>query len=437
MSSLLIVNGRVIDPASGLDQVLDVAIQDDQITEIGRRLPRKGAETVYDAEGCLVTPGLIDPHVHLREPGGEHKETLETGSRAGVAGGFTSLCCMPNTTPALDTPDALTFVIDRAARSAVSRIFPVAAATRARKGEEITEIQLLAKSGAVGFSDDGDCIDSAGTMSRVLASVARTGLAFMQHCQESSLTRGSAMHAGTVATRLGLSGWPRVAEEVIIERDIRLNLAIGCRYHVQHISSGESVELVRRARALRLPVSAEASPHHLHLTHEACDGYNTAAKVNPPLREQTDIDALRAGVADGTITVLATDHAPHSADEKHLPFEEAPFGLVGLETALALYAEALVRTGAVSWARLIRLMTVEPARLCNLDAMGLGTLAVGGPADVTIIDPEQQWTVGREDLRGKSQNTPFLGTKVRSRALLTVVAGEVAHDLEPSRRKRR
>lgn len=437
MSSILITNGRVIDPASGLDEVLDVAITDDQIVAIGRRLPRKAAELVFDAEGCLVTPGLIDPHVHLREPGGEHKETLETGSWAGVAGGFTSLCCMPNTSPALDTPDALTFVIDRAARSAVCRIFPIAAATRARKGEEITEIELLARSGAVGFSDDGDCIASAGMMARVLSSVARTGLAFMQHCQEPTLTRGGVMHAGSIATRLGLAGWPRVAEEVIIERDIRLNRSAGCRYHVQHISSGESVELVRRARAERLPVSAEASPHHLHLTHEACDGYNTAAKVNPPLREQPDVDALRAGVADGTITVLATDHAPHSADEKHLPFEEAPFGLVGLETALALYAEALVATGAVSWPRLIRLMTLEPARLCNLDGVGLGALGVGGPADVAIIDPDQRWTIRREDLKGKSHNTPFLGMKMRSRPIATIVAGRMEFNREADRARTR
>jgi len=437
MSSLLIVNGRVIDPATGLDEVRDLAIADGQIVEIGKRLPRRAAEATLDAEGCLVTPGLIDPHVHLREPGGEHKETLATGSLAAVAGGFTTVCCMPNTTPALDSPDMLTTVLDRAARTAVCRVYPVAAVTKGRKGEEITEIELLGKSGAVGFSDDGDCVASAGMMARVFGAVARTGLAFMQHCQDPTLTRGASMHSGTVATRLGLPGWPRVAEEIIIERDIRLNRSIGCRYHVQHISSGESVELVRRAHAARLPVTAEASPHHLHLTHDACDGYNTLAKVNPPLREQKDVDALRAGVADGTITVLATDHAPHSTDEKSLPFEEAPFGLIGLETALPLYAEALVRTGAVSWARMIRLMTLEPARLCNLDTMGLGMLAVGGPADVTIIDPEAKWTIQRSDLKSRSQNTPFLGFKVRSRAVGTIVEGRVAHLHDPRRLRAR
>ncbi len=425
MGAILVTGGRVVDPASGYDAVADVALLDGRVAAIGKRLARSAAEVVIDAAGCVVAPGLVDPHVHLREPGAEHKETLASGSRAAAAGGFTSVCCMPNTSPALDTPDNLRFVIDRAAASAVCRVFPVAAATLGRKGEEIVEVGLLARAGAVGFSDDGDCVASAGMMARVLREVSRTGLAFMQHCQEPTLTRGSVMHSGAVATRLGLTGWPRVAEEMVIERDIRLNREIGCRYHVQHVSSAGSVELVRAARGAGQPVSAEASPHHLHLTHEACDGYDTAAKVNPPLREASDVAALRAGVADGTITVLATDHAPHSADEKHLPMEEAPFGLVGLESALALYASALVETGAIEWARLVALLTIEPARLCGLDASGIGTLRVGGPADVTVIDPDARWTLTRETLAGASWNTPFLGRRLRGRAAATIVGGEV------------
>lgn len=425
MPTLLITGGRVIDPASGTDMSADVAISDGVVAGIGRDLPRSGADEVINAEGCLVTPGLIDPHVHLREPGQEHKETLASGSAAAVWGGFTTVCCMPNTTPALDTPELVRAVDQRAQETAVCRIFTVAAATRGRKGEELAEIELLARAGAVGYSDDGDCIASAGMMARVLAAVRPTGLAFMQHCQEPTMTRGASMHAGEIAVRLGLTGWPRAAEELIVERDIRLNLAIGCRYHVQHISSDESVELVRRARAEGQPVSAEASPHHLLLTHEACDGYNTAAKMNPPLREERDVQALREGVADGTITVLATDHAPHAAHEKALPFEEAPFGIIGLQTALPLYAEALVATGLISWPRLIALMTIEPARLCGLDARGLGALRVGGPADVTVIDPDLPWTIQADQLPGRSHNTPFAGRSVRGRAVATVVAGQV------------
>jgi dihydroorotase len=335
---------------------------------------------------------------------------------------------MPNTTPALDTPEMVGFVTHRARETAACRIFTVAAATRGRRGEELAEIALMAKVGAVGFSDDGDCVASAGMMARVLSAVRATGLAFMQHCQEPTLTRGASMHAGEVATRLGLTGWPRVAEEIIIERDIRLNGTIGCRYHIQHISSGGSVEIVRRARAEGQPVSAEAAPHHLLLTHEACDGYNTAAKMNPPLRDAGDVKAIREGVADGTITVLATDHAPHTDHEKALPFEEAPFGIIGLETALPLYAEALVHTGLIDWPRLIALMTIEPSRLCGLEARGLGMLKVGGPADVTVIDPDAAWTIRASESKSRSRNTPFDGRRVRGRAAATIVGGEVRHE---------
>ena len=427
---MLIVNGRVIDPASGLDQVCDVGVEDGQIVAIGKRLARKHAGVVLDAEGCMVTPELIDPHVHLREPGGEHKETLETGSKAAVAGGFTTVCCMPNTSPALDSPDMLTTVLDRASRTAVCRVFPVAAVTKDRKGEEITEIELMARSGAVGFSDDGDCVASAGMMARVFAAVARTGLAFMQHCQEPTLTRGSSMHAGSVATRLGLTGWPRVAEEVIIDRDVRLNRGVGCRYHVQHLSSGGSVNIIRRARRDSLPVTAEASPHHLLLTHEEVErhgGYWTLAKMNPPLREPEDINAMLEGIADGTITVLATDHAPHTPERKALDFESAPFGIVGLESALALYIKALIEPKVIDWPRLVAMLTIEPARLCHLHRDGYGRLHVGDPGDVTVIDPDLEWTIRPAEFVGLSKNSPFDGWKVKGRAVATVVGGEVRH----------
>lgn len=419
----------MVDPSTRFDKVCDVLVDRGGVLKVGKRVPAAPGCVVIDAKGLLVAPGFIDPHVHLRQPGGEHKETLESGSRAALAGGFTTLCCMPNTTPALDTPELVAFVRDQARRVS---IHAVAAATKGRRGEELAEIELLAQAGAVGFSDDGDCIASAGMMARVLTAVARTGKPFMQHCQEPTLTRGAAMHSGAVSLRLGLGGWPRVAEEIIIERDIRLNRGIGCRYHVQHISSAGSVELVKRARRDGEPVTAEASPHHLHLTDEACDGYNTLAKVNPPLREKADVQALRQGVADGTITILATDHAPHTVDEKQLPFEDAPFGLVGLETALPLYAEALVHTGAISWPRLIALLTIEPARLCGLDSDDVrdgrgphGRLVEGGRGDITLIDPDQRWTIDESCLAGKSTNTPFLGTRVRGRVVGTICGGEL------------
>jgi dihydroorotase len=327
-------------------------------------------------------------------------------------GGFTAVCCMPNTSPALDSPELVRFVYDRAARRRRAACIPVAAATKGRKGDELTEVLLLAEAGAVAFSDDGDCVPTAGMMSRVLSAVKQTGRVFMQHCQDPTMTRGSSMHAGAISQRLGLIGWPRVAEEVIIERDIRINRGIGARYHVQHISSGESVEIVRRARAAGQPVTAEASPHHLLLTHEACDHYNTLAKVNPPLREKSDMDAIVKGVADGTIGVLATDHAPHSADEKALPFEEAPMGLVGVELALALYAEALVHSGAITWNRLIELLTIEPARLCNL-----GGVVVGSPTLRVREVVDAQGGLRREHRAERvAHDRQFVGVRLAQRA---------------------
>lgn len=428
----LLRNAHVVDPSSNLDGVLDVALADGRVVEIGSELSTLPAWDIVECDGRLLFPGLIDPHVHLREPGQEHKETIATGTSAAVAGGFTTVCCMPNTAPALDTPETLAWVRMRAEASAACRVFAVAAATKGRKGEELAELHLLRQAGAVAFSDDGDCIATPGMMSRVLSSVKATGACFMQHCQEPTLTRGSAMHAGTIATKLGLSGWPRVAEELIIERDIRLNMGIGCAYHAQHLSSGGSVAIIARAREAGLPVSAEVCPHHLLLTHEACDNYNTLAKVNPPLREQSDIDALLKGVASGVISVLATDHAPHSADEKSLAFEDAPFGMLGLQTALPLFYEVLVEGGVVPLSTLVTMMTTAPAKLCGLDALGLGSLRVGGPADCTLFDPSARWRVEPQALLSKSKNTPYGGMLMHGAVVGTWVAGERRYASEGS-----
>lgn len=430
IQSLVVSGGHVIDPANNVDlESGDVVVgPDGRVVEVGPTgsvVQPSDARTI-DASGCVVTPGLIDPHVHLREPGGEDSETIESGSLAAVDGGFTSVCCMPNTKPALDRPEMIRFIFDRARETARCRVFPVGAVSVGRKGEALAEIALMQTAGAVAFSDDGDVVESAGLMHKALKFIARTGLPMMQHCQEPSLTVGSSMNAGATATRLGLTGWPRIAEEVIIERDIRLNTGINAKYHVQHMSSGASVELIRRARAAGQPVTAEASPHHLLLTDEACDGYNTMAKMNPPLREAHDVEALREGVADGTITILGTDHAPHPAERKALEFEDAPFGIVGLESALPLYVKALIEPGHIDWPRLIELMTINPARLCGLDAQGLGSLTPNtSPGDITIIDPNETWTIRATELAGKSSNTPFDGWTVTGRARMTIVGGRV------------
>lgn len=429
---VLITGVRIIDPASKLDRVGDVVVEGGLIRQLATsKSERKQISpglmaVVIDGEGLIASPGLIDPHVHVREPGFEYKETIQSGARAAAAGGFTTVCCMPNTLPALDSPEIVRFVKDRA-DGAACRVFAVAAATKGRKGEELTESRLLATAGAVGLSDDGDCIASAGMMARVLNACKDAGLAFMQHAQEPTMTKGASMHAGSVSTRLGLGGWPRAAEEIIVERDVRLNAGIGAHYHVQHISSAGTCEIIRRARREGIRVTGEASPHHLVATHDLCEGYNALAKVNPPLRETSDMKALRQAVAEGVVTVLGTDHAPHSADEKALPFEEAPFGFVGLESALGLYVEGLIASGAVEWPRLIALLTIEPARLCGLDRMGLGRLVVGGPADLTLIDPETPWTLTRGELAGQSWNTPFLGREMTGRAVLSMVAGRVQY----------
>lgn len=431
MSTLLIAGGRVMDPASGMDRDADVAVAEGRVVAIAPGLSRKEADRVVDASGCFVVPGLIDPHVHLREPGNERAETIATGTAAAVAGGFTTVCCMPNTSPAIDNDSMVEVVLDRAAKTGLCRVYPVGAVTKGRRGEELAEIQLMARTGAVGFSDDGDCVESAGMMARVLSAVKVTGRAMMQHCQDPTLTRGGVMHAGEIAVRLGLGGWPRIAEEVIIERDVRLNRTIGCRYHAQHLSSGGSVRIIRHAQREGQPVTAEVTPHHLLMTHEAVlanGGYDTSAKMNPPLREATDIAALKEGVADGTIGILATDHAPHPMGDKELEFDAAAFGIVGLETALALYIEALVSDGVIGWMRLIEMMTIAPARLCGLEAIGLGQLKVGGPADVTVIDPGQAWTITRDTLAGRSRNSPFFGRKVKGRASAVVVGGAVRLD---------
>lgn len=424
MTSILLKGGRVIDPASGHDGTADILIDDRRIAAIQTTpiAPPDGT-VVVDAEGLLVTPGLLDIHVHLREPGPRHRETVATGAAAAVNGGFATVACMPNTTPALDTAMNVEFIHDRAAAADQARVFVVGCATQNREGERLAEIASMAKAGIVGVTDDGDVIASPTMMQRALATAKAHDLCLMQHCQDPDLARGGAMNAGALATRLGLPGWPSIAEELVIERDIRLNRSIGCRYHVQHMSSGDSVAILEAAQRDGQPVTGEVSPHHLLLTEEACDGYETNAKMNPPLRTRADINALKEGVARGVITVLATDHAPHPAETKDTDFVSAAYGIVGLECALPLYAKALIEDGVLDWPGLIAMMTINGARLCGLDRRGLGSLTIGGPADVTLIDPTASWTIDPDAFLSTGRNCPFAGVEVKSRAEGVIVNG--------------
>ncbi|HAW95986.1 MAG TPA: dihydroorotase [Phycisphaerales bacterium] len=428
--TILIRGGRVLDPARGFDCVSDLLIEEGIVTAIDAGIdPIEGAIEI-DASGCLVTPGLVDPHVHLREPGGEHKETIATGTASAVAGGFTTVCCMPNTTPTIDSCHTLEFIRMRALETARCRVFVVAAATLGRLGEEIAPIASLVEAGAVGISDDGDVVADSQMMLDVLRTCAQVDRVFMQHAQDPALTRGASMNSGPTASKLGLIGWPKLAEELIVERDIRMLAQTGGRYHVQHVSSAGTVEILRRAQDRGLAATGEASPHHLLLTDEACDGYDTSAKMNPPLRTADDVEALRKGVADGTLSILATDHAPHTQGEKAEDFETAPFGIVGLDSALGLYAKALVESGHIDWSRLIALLTIEPARLVDLDERGVGRLEVGLPADVTVIDPDMTWQVDPDEFASKGRNTPFTDVEVTGRPVVTIVGGTIAYRLD-------
>lgn len=437
--ALLIANGRVIDPANDFDQVADVLLAGGRVVRVatpGESGAAEGTPTI-DARDLIVSPGLIDPHVHLREPGQEEKETIATGAAAAVHGGFTSVCCMPNTQPAIDDDARIEFVYYQAAQADLAHVFPVGAVTRGREGRQLAEIGLMAAAGAVGFSDDGVGVASAAVMAKALAYVAMTGSVFMQHCEDPELG-GGAMNAGPLATRLGLSGWPRVAEELMIQRDILLNLRqnIGARYHVQHISSGGSVEMIRRARRDlfgQAHITAEASPHHLLLTEDACATYDTRFKMNPPLRARTDVDALLDAVREGVITVLATDHAPHTQEDKELEFAAAPCGIVGLDCALPLYAQALIEGGVLDWPAMLAMLTINPALLCRLSRKG--SLTQHADADVTLIDPKLQWTIAAADFASKGRNCPFDGWKVAGRAVGTIVGGRVRLLRDSSRLK--
>jgi len=417
---------RLLDPESGLDAPGALLTEGRQIVDLGPRLFADGVPEgieVVDCAGHLLAPGLIDMHVHFREPGHEHKETLESGSRAAAAGGVTTVACMPNTEPAIDDVALVHFIERRARETAIVRIHPIAAITRGLAGRELAEFGMLQEAGAVAFSDDGLPVADSLVMRRALSYSTAFDALIIQHAEDPSLSACGCMNEGEVATRLGLPGIPGASEAVIVERDIRLAALTGARYHVAHISTAEAVECVRRARARGLPVSAEAAPHHFALNETAVGDYLTFAKMSPPLRAEADRQAIVAGLADGTIEAIATDHAPHDQDSKRLPFAHAANGVVGLETLVPLALE-LYRAGLVGLGALIAALTLNPARLLGLDR---GRLAKGRPADLTLIDLDRPWRIDPAQFQSKSKNSPFGGRAVRGRAIRTVVGGRTVY----------
>ena len=418
----LLKSGRIIDPANRRDEIGDLLIVDGRIAEPSEVRDLKSEISEIDCAGLVIAPGLIDLHVHLREPGQSAKETIASGAKAAAAGGFTSIVCMPNTSPSIDSPSVVTWVLEKAKAEACVNVFPTGAITKGMAGEELAPIGSMFKAGIVALTDDGRCIQNHEVMRRALEYAGMFGLTVMDHCQDYNLVGKGVMHEGAVSTALGLPGWPAAGEEIIVQRNALLAELTGTPIHCQHLSSGGSVRLLREARARGVKLSGEICPHHIALTDESVRGFDTNFKMNPPLRTQRDIDLLIEGVADGTITVLASDHAPHCAYEKEVEFDLAPFGILGLETELGLFLDLLVhKKKAISLARLIEMFTTEPARLLRLDR---GTLSVGAPADVTLIDPGLEWTVDKEQSFSRSRNTPFHGWELRGRAVRTIVAGQ-------------
>jgi dihydroorotase len=422
VSATIIKNGRVIDPANKRDEVVDLAIVDGKIAKSAP----KNAE-VIDAKGLIVAPGLIDIHVHLREPGFGHKETIASGARAAGAGGFTTIVCMPNTSPAADNPATIAWIKDRAADAACVNVLPTGAISKNIAGDELAPIGSLGQAGVVAITDDGHCIQNHELMRRAVEYARMVGLPVLDHCQDYNLVGNGVVNEGYWSTLLGLPGWPAAGEEVIVMRNILLAELCDHHVHCQHISAAGSVRLIREALKRGVKISGEVCPHHIALTDEAIQNFDTNYKMNPPLRSKADVDAILEGIADGTLSILCSDHAPHAGFEKEVEFDQAPFGIVGLETELGLFIDLLVhKHRKIDIARLIEMYTVEPAKLLALEA---GTLSVGATADVTLIDPDLDWTVRIDQFQSASRNSPFEGWKLKGRAVRTIVGGKTVWKL--------
>src|SRR5580693_7761463 len=418
---LVIKNGRVIDPVSQTDRVADVLIVDGRIAGVAPNLSSPNAE-VFDATGLVVAPGFIDMHVHLREPGFEHAENIESGSRAAAAGGFTSVCCMPNTKPVNDSVTVTSYIVERARRKAIVNVFPIGAITKGSAGEELSAIGGMKEAGAVAISDDGLPVMNARVMRRAMEFARSYDLPIIQHCEDLNLSAGGDMHEGAASVRLGLHGIPAAAEDVMVARDLLLAELTGARYHVAHISSERSVEMVRFAKSKGLAVTSEATPHHFALADTDMPPYDSNYKMKPPLRSGCDAGAVTQGLVSGTVDAIATDHAPHAGSEKMQEFEKCPFGIIGFETAVGLALERLVHTGKIPLARLVELFTIGPARVLNLKC---GRLSAGAPADVTILNLDRPWTYDVNKSLSKSRNSPFHGREFRGGPAASIVSGRV------------
>jgi dihydroorotase len=421
MQTLRIANGRVIDPSQGLDQVADLWLRGGHVIGVGPQ-PGLQADRTLDATGQLVCPGLIDMHVHLREPGREEDETIATGTAAALAGGVTSVACMPNTEPALDNQGMAEFVHLQARRAGQANVFPVGAVTKERKGQELAEIGGLVQGGAVAFTDDGSPVVSAEIMRRALEYCRMFDKAVLSHAEDLDLTRGAVMNEGFESMRLGLRGYPAAAEEIMVFRDITLAELTGGRLHILHVSTAGSVDLIRRARQRGVPVTGEACPHHFTLTDKELRRFDSNYKMSPPLRTEADVQAVISGLIDGTLDVIATDHAPHAPEKKMRELDQAPNGIIGLETLIPVCVRSLIEPGHLTWPQLIEKLTVNPARVLGIDR---GTLRAGAVADVTVIDPAAEWTIDPNAFRSKSRNCPFAGWRVRGRADTVIVDGEI------------
>ncbi|MEN6357375.1 MAG: dihydroorotase [Armatimonadota bacterium] len=420
----LIKNGRVIDPSQNLDKTADLLVENGRVSKIGKVSAEKldkNEGSVYDASGLVVTPGLIDMHVHLREPGFEYKETIETGAQAAAAGGFTTIVGMPNTKPAVDNRAVVEYVLNKG-KSAAVNVLTTGAATKANDGKEMAELGEMIAAGAVAISDDAFPVQSADLMRRVMEYAAMLGVPFLAHCEDKTMTGDGIMNEGLTSTILGLRPWPRQAEEIMIWRNIMIADLAKCRLHIQHVTTAGGVEAIRWAKSRGIAITCETCPHYFSLTDEALNEYDTNAKVCPPLRTQSDVDALKEALADGTIDIIATDHAPHAQNEKEVELQDAAFGAVGLETALPLVLTNLVKTGVLSLSDAIAKMTIAPANALGIDS---GTLKEGAIADITIIDPETKVTVKASEFKSKSRNTPFDGMKLTGKAVVTIVGGKV------------